>query len=95
MSKRRWKSQRELAEMIITKALKGQNVTLSAETAHFVGLRLRREGGFPTRTAIALMICGAKCDRPCYICTGKANEIVAAYGCNVDETPAPPESDRA
>jgi len=87
MEERRWKSQRELAEMIIAKALKGQRVTLSAGTAHFVGLRLRREGDLPTRTAIALLICGARCERPCYICTGKANGIVALYGCNIDEPP--------
>ncbi len=85
MTKKAWKSERELAEMIIAKAKSGRQVTLTAETAYFVGLRLRRESQLPTREAIALLLCNVKCEQSCYICTGKANEIVAVYGCSIDE----------
>lgn len=84
MKKRRWKTERELAEMIIAKSKGGQQVTLTAETAYFVGLRLRRESQLPTREAIALLLCSANCQQSCYICTGKANQIVAVYGCSID-----------
>ncbi len=95
MKDRRWKTQRELAEMIIARAKRGQQVTLTPDTAYFVGLHLRRECQLPTRSAIALLLCSASCETPCYICTGKANEIVGVYGCNIDEPSRPPESDRA
>jgi hypothetical protein len=95
MKERRWKTQRELAEMIIAKAKNGQQVTLTADTAYFVGLRLKRESKLPTRDAIALLLCGASCASSCYACTGKANKIVELYGCNIDEPSRPPGSDRA
>lgn len=85
MEKRSWKSERELAERIIARATKGHQVTLTADTAYFVGLRLRRESRLPTREAIALLLCNANCEQSCYICTGKANQIVALYGCSIDK----------
>ncbi len=78
--RRRWKSEQELALMIISKADKGQNVTLSPDTARFVGLKLAKVGLLPSRSEIVRILCRAKCERDCYNCIGTANEIVRAYG---------------
>lgn len=74
-------SKTDLAKLILAKAKKGQQFTLTADTARFVGLSLRREDRLPTSEAIALLLCNAKCERSCYLCKGKANAITEVYGC--------------
>ncbi|ESZ63756.1 hypothetical protein X728_09035 [Mesorhizobium sp. L103C120A0] len=80
---RRWAGEAELAALIIARANAGKRVTLSPDTALFVGLKLMTASAKPTAAEVALMICDSRCERPCYPCQGKANVIVAAYGQSV------------
>ncbi|ESW78158.1 hypothetical protein X772_29770 [Mesorhizobium sp. LSJC280B00] len=64
----------------MVRANAGKRVTLSPDTALFVGLKLLTASAKPTAAEVALMICDSKCERPCYPCQGKANGIVRAYG---------------
>lgn len=77
---RRWAGEADLAALILARANAGKRVTLSADTALFVGLKLMTASAKPTAAEVALMICDSRCERPCYPCQGKANEIVRAYG---------------
>lgn len=79
-----WKSEGELADLIMTRVKANKDVRLSAQTAHFVALKLYTADKKPTVREIVTVICDSKCERPCYLCTGKANVIVRAYGHSVE-----------
>lgn len=81
---RTWRTEADLAELLIVRSNQGKHVRLTAETAHFIGLKLMTVAAKPTRDEIARILCSSKCERPCYACCGKANEIVRAYGHSVD-----------
>ncbi len=71
--------------MMMSKAEAGKNVSLSPDTARFVALKLCLVGNMPNRTDIVRVLCGAKCERQCYNCIGKANEIVRLYGSSLTD----------
>lgn len=77
---RRWAGEAELAALILARANAHKRVTLSPDTAMFVGLKLMTAAAKPTAAEVALMICDSKCKSPCYPCQGKANIIVRSYG---------------
>lgn len=79
-------NEKDLAARILVNARAGKGVRLTADTAHFVGLKLMTASEKPSWTAIVAIICDSKCSRPCYPCSGKANVICRAYGQTVDET---------
>ncbi|OCX12721.1 hypothetical protein QV13_24290 [Mesorhizobium hungaricum] len=85
---RRWRDLFELACWISERAAMSKRVILSPPTAHIVAHQLSKCHEKPTRDEVALMICrrgeGGRCDDPCYECRGKANIVVAAYGCRLD-----------
>lgn len=80
---RNWKTEKDLAAMLLVRASTRRRVVLAPETAHFVGLKLMTASEKPTRNEIALLLCTSKCSTPCYACTGKANVIANAYGSRV------------
>lgn len=87
MTTRPWKTEAELAALIMQKADQKKRVMLTPETAMFVALKLATVSTKPTRNEVALMICRMKekCSRPCFECMGRANVVVAAYGQRLEE----------
>lgn len=81
---RKWSNIEDLASMILERARSGKQVTLASDTALFIGLKLQQVDAKPTRDDVARILCNARCVEICYMCTGKANEICAAYGCGMD-----------
>lgn len=81
---RKWSNIEELANMILERGRSGGRVTLTSETAYFIGLKLQQVDAKPTRDDVARILCNARCAELCYMCTGKANEICAAYGSGLD-----------
>lgn len=81
---RKWSSIEDLANMILERSSSGRSVTLTAETAYFIGLKLQHVDAKPSRDSVARLICNARCSDLCYVCTCKANEICAAYGSGLD-----------
>lgn len=85
----RWRDLFELACWISERALMGKRVILSPGTAAIVASQLRTCHEKPTRDEVALMICRhgsrGRCETPCYECRGRANVIVRAYGCRLDD----------
>jgi hypothetical protein len=81
---RKWKTISELAELLIERGRANKTVTLSADTAMFVGLNVIDVAAKPNRDDLARMLCRYKCAELCYACKGKANEICHAYGCSPD-----------
>lgn len=81
---RKWSSIEELANMILERGRSGNRVTLTAETAYFIGLKLQKVDAKPTRNEVARLLCGGKCADLCYACISKANQICAAYGSGLD-----------
>lgn len=82
---RGWKTEADLAALLLARSAAGRKVVLSPETAHFVGLKLMTASAKPTRDEVAKLICASKCAAPpCYGCRGLANIIVHAYGQSVD-----------
>ncbi|QDB99688.1 hypothetical protein [Mesorhizobium sp. 8] len=86
---RRWRDLYELACWISGRANEGKRVVLSPATATIVALKLAAEHEKPTRDEVALMICqrgeANRCTEPCYTCRGRANIVVQAYGCRLDD----------
>lgn len=87
MTTRSWKTETDLAALIMQKVNANKRVTLSPETALFVSLQLTQVSTKPTRNEVALMICRwkEKCSAPCYECMSRANVVVAAYGQRLEE----------
>lgn len=81
---RRWTDEKDLGYLLIGRAQKGKSCLLSPDTAYFVGLKLLTAGEKPTRDEVAMLLCSSRCERPCYACTCRANEIVRAYGARAD-----------
>lgn len=81
---RKWTTINDLANMILERGRSGRTVTLSDETAFFVGLKLQQVDAKPTRNELARMLCSGRCSELCYSCLSKANEICAAYGSGMD-----------
>lgn len=82
---REWTTEADLAAILLKRANERRGVRLTHETALFIGLKLMTASVKPTRDEIARIICTYKCAELCFTCTGKANEIVQAYGHRVDE----------
>jgi hypothetical protein len=81
---RRWSNIEELANMILERGRSGNQVTLTADTALFIALKLQKVDSKPSRNDVARMLCKGQCVDLCYLCTSKANEICAAYGSGMD-----------
>lgn len=79
-----WRNEKELAELLIARANRKRKVTLTPETALFVGLKLMTASEKPTRDEVAKLLCNSKCLQLCYNCQGTANMIVRVYGHRVD-----------
>jgi hypothetical protein len=75
-----WRNEAELAELLIARGYARKSVRLTADTALFVGLKLRLAAAKPTHAEIVRMVCDRQCEKGCTTCVGKANVIVAAYG---------------
>jgi len=86
--RRPWGDLAELSEWIARRARAGRNVILSPWTAGIVAAHLEKAAAKPSRDEIALMVCRLgsrdRCKEACMECTGRANEIVRAYGCRLD-----------
>jgi hypothetical protein len=84
-----WRDLKDLAGYIGQLARLGEHVTLTPRTAHIVAAQLETAAAKPTRDEIALMICrrgeANQCQEPCYDCRGRANIVVRAYGCRLDQ----------
>jgi hypothetical protein len=80
---RSWKTLGDLAALMIARSRRGKPVTVTSETALFIGLHLMTADAKPTHGAVIKMICDSKCERGCVPCTFKANAICAAYGQSV------------
>lgn len=81
---RKWANIEELANLILERSRAQKTVTLSADTAMFVGLKLQKVDAKPSRDDVARILCNGGCEALCYMCRGKANEICAAYGSSMD-----------
>ncbi len=69
----------EIARRLEDRALAGRNARLLPGTARIAALGLRRVARPPRREDIVKIICGIKrCElrNSCYVCLGKANEIM-------------------
>lgn len=77
---RKWKTLGDLAELLIARSRRQKTVTVTAETALVIGLKLMTADAKPTHDAVVRMICDSKCERGCVPCTFKANAICRAYG---------------
>ncbi|KQV36454.1 hypothetical protein ASE37_24690 [Rhizobium sp. Root268] len=81
---RKWKTIEELASMIAARGHARKTVTLTSETAIFVGSHLRTAATKPTRNEVAKIICRNSCSEMCVLCVGLANKICNAYGNNIE-----------
>lgn len=90
--KPRWQNLGELCEWIRKRARAGMTVHLASDTAMIVASHLETAHAKPTRDEIALMICrhgeAQRCQEACYECRGKANIVMNAYGCRLDDRQA-------
>ncbi len=77
---REWRNEKELAELLIARANGKRIVSLTPETALFVGLKLMTASTKPTRDEVARLLCSSKCQKLCYNCRGTANLVVEVYG---------------
>lgn len=84
-----WRDLADLAAGIAEHAREGRNVRLTPATASIVAAQLEVAAAKPTRDEVASMICSrgqaARCETPCYECRGRANIVVRAYGCRLEE----------
>jgi hypothetical protein len=84
---RGWKTEAELADLFTARGHAGKEVRLTPDTALFLGLKLRTLAAKPTRRQIVELLCSAKCDSPCFACTGTANQIIELYGSSLETDP--------
>lgn len=81
---RKWNTIGELAALMMARSRRGKPVTVTSETALFIGLHLMTADAKPTHGDVVRMICDSKCELGCVPCTFKANAIVQAYGQGIE-----------
>lgn len=80
MQGKRWSNEAELAALIKARAWARKSVVLSPDTALFVAIKMETAALKPTREEVARVFCDRRCEKVCYLCSGKANLITQKYG---------------
>lgn len=88
----RWRTIEELSALLLERARRGRTVQLTPRTAFLVAEKLTTADSRPSVKEVAAIVCQVRpaCERACYACQGKTNEIIRLYGAKTPDRTLPP-----